>query len=246
MSKQVVQRANIDLTSGAQSSRVSSGNRQSLMQQRQPSSDELLIKKIVDKMKTRGATGIMGMGRKFRIYDDNGDKTLGPQEFQKAMTELRMGLTDQEITIAFGIFDRDHGGSVDYDEFLRTIRGEMNQGRTRLAMQAFNKLDKDGSGVIDIHDIHGVYNAKKHPDVIQGKKTEDEVLTEFLETFESHHTPNVDSVRDGNVTQAEFIEYYNFISMSIDDDRYFELMMTNAWNLDGSRTNVRKAQAFQY
>jgi len=52
-----------------------------MMQQRQPSSDELLIKKIVDKMKTRGATGIMGMGRKFRIYDDNGDKTLGPQEF---------------------------------------------------------------------------------------------------------------------------------------------------------------------
>jgi len=83
MSKQVVQRANIDLTSGAQSSRVSSGNRQSLMQQRQPSSDELLIKKIVDKMKTRGATGIMGMGRKFRIYDDNGDKTLAPKNSRR-------------------------------------------------------------------------------------------------------------------------------------------------------------------
>jgi len=112
-------------------------------------------------------------------------------------------------------------------------------------MKAFNKMDKDGSGIIDIHDIHGVYNAKKHPDVIQGKKTEDEILLEFLDTFEAHHTPNIDDKRDGNVSHGEWIEYYNFISMSIDDDRYFELMMTNAWKLDGP-TNVRKAQAFQY
>jgi Ca2+-binding EF-hand superfamily protein len=197
-------------------------------------------------MKSRGATGIIGMGRKFRIYDDNGDKTLGPNEFTKAMTELRMGLTEQDISVAFKTFDRDGSGSVDYNEFLRTIRGEMNQTRTRIAMQAFDKMDKDGSGIIDITDVKGVYNAKKHPEVLQGKKTEDQILVEFLETFESHHTPNVDSVRDGNVTKAEWIEYYNFISMSIDDDRYFELMMTNAWNLDGSRTNVRKATAFQY
>lgn len=49
---------------------------------------------------------------------------------------------------------------------------------------AFVKLDRDGSGVIDINDIKGVYNARNHPDVKSGKKTEDEILGEFLETFE--------------------------------------------------------------
>ena len=49
---------------------------------------------------------------------------------------------------------------------------------------AFDKLDRDGSGVIDINDIKGVYNARNHPDVKSGKKTEDEILGEFLETFE--------------------------------------------------------------
>lgn len=43
--------------------------------------------------------------------------------------------------------------------------------------------------------------------------------------------------RDQSVTQDEFNEYYNHISASIgrgyvDDDRYFELMMNNAWNFD--------------
>ena len=39
---------------------------------------------------------------------------------------------------------------------------------------------------------------------------------------------------DGMVTLEEFIEYYTNISCNIDNDAYFDLMMTNAWNLDGS------------
>ena len=45
-------------------------------------------------------------------------------------------------------------------------------------------MDKDGSGKLDINDIRGTYNAKRHPDVASGKRTEDEVLFEFLDTFE--------------------------------------------------------------
>lgn len=51
---------------------------------------------------------------------------------------------------------------------------------------AFKKLDKDGSGVVDINDIKGVYNGRNHPDVKAGRRTEEDVLGEFLETFEMH------------------------------------------------------------
>jgi Ca2+-binding EF-hand superfamily protein len=42
-----------------------------------------------------------------------------------------------------------------------------------LVQKAFRKLDKDGSGIVDIDDIKDVYNASKHPDVLSGKKTTD-------------------------------------------------------------------------
>ena len=45
-------------------------------------------------------------------------------------------------------------------------------------------MDRDGSGLLDINDIKGLYNVASHPDVRSGKKTEDEMLGEFLETFE--------------------------------------------------------------
>ena len=43
---------------------------------------------------------------------------------------------------------------------------------------------KDGSGVVEPSDIMGVYDTSQHPDVIKGTKTPDQVLAEFLETFE--------------------------------------------------------------
>lgn len=52
-------------------------------------------------------------------------------------------------------------------------------------------MDKDKSGTLNIDDIKDVYNAKKHPDVIARKKTEEEILGEFLDTFEMHYSLNV-------------------------------------------------------
>lgn len=66
----------------------------------------------------------------------------------------------------------------------------MNQFRQDLAMKAFAIMDCDKSGTIDINDIRQKYNAKMHPDVKSGKKTEDEILFEFLDTFEQHHSDN--------------------------------------------------------
>ena len=40
---------------------------------------------------------------------------------------------------------------------------------------AFGVIDKDGSGVVEPDDIVDAYDASKHPDVIAGKKTPQEV-----------------------------------------------------------------------
>jgi len=71
--------------------------------------------------------------------------------------------------------------------------------------------------------------------VISGKKTEQQIFQDFLETFETHHNNRNNNAPDHIVTREEFEEYYCSISMSIDDDSYFAVMINNAWNLDNSR-----------
>lgn len=105
--------------------------------------------------------------------DDNNSRSLDTYEFNKAMKDYMLGFNDSELRTLFNYFDIDRSGTVDYDEFIRSIKGPMNQNRKKYVGQAYNKLDKDKNGYIDINDIKGVYNASKHPDVLQGKKTEE-------------------------------------------------------------------------
>lgn len=117
----------------------------------------------------------------------------------------------------------------------------MNAARVNICKRAYNIMDSDKSGKVDINDIRQTYNAKQHPDVKSGKRTEDEVLMEFLDTFEDHFcdVKGQADARDGTITMQEWLEYYNNVSMSIDNDEYFALMMNNTWNLDGSRTTKK-------
>lgn len=199
-----------------------------------------LVEKLRTKLASRGARGIIGLGKQFRIMDDNNSRSLDTYEFNKAMKDYMLGFNDSELRTLFQYFDMDRSGTIDYDEFMRAIKGPMNANRKKFVAQAYNKLDKDKNGYIDINDIKGVYNGSKHPDVLQGKKTEEQILMEFLETFETHHSMRNNSAPDHIVTKEEFDEYYNNISASIDNDQYFELMMNNAWKLNEADRSYSK------
>ncbi|OQS07057.1 calcyphosin [Thraustotheca clavata] len=173
-----------------------------------------------------GARGIVGLGRKFRIMDDDGSKTLDLEEFKKAIAEHAMDLTDEEIVHLFNFFDEDKSGNISYDEFLIGLRGELNDRRKQMVLMAFEIIDANGNGIVELDDIVAKYNADQHPDVIAGRKTKNEIFREFLDTFDGGE-------KDGKVTPDEFIRYYANVSASIDDDDYFELMIRNAWHISG-------------
>ena len=88
-------------------------------------------------------------------------------------------------------------------------------------------------------ELQAKYSAKSHPEVLSGRKTEDEVLKEFMDTFQDTYNYLCGTESDNIVTLEEFMEYYENISMTIDDDDYFETMLNNAWN--NQNTSYKKA-----
>jgi len=188
---------------------------------------DILLDKFRESLQQHGARGIFGIGRKFRIADDDGNRQLDLAEFTKTANEHAMMWSPAQVRAVFASFDRDGSGAISFDEFLIGVRGDMNQRREQLVLMAFEVFDSDKSGVVDMKDIEAKYDASKHPDVISGKKTSTEVLREFLDTFDSS------DVKDGKVTPREFLNYYSNVSASIDEDDYFELMIRNAWHISG-------------
>ena len=73
------------------------------------------------------------------------------EEFKKACKDFRFDLTNEEMEIAFDAFDVDGTGKLEYDDFLRTIVGPMNEFRQGLVEKVYNMLDRDQSGLIDIN-----------------------------------------------------------------------------------------------
>mgnify|MGYP001945643401 CR=1 FL=1 len=187
-------------------------------------------------MLQRGARSLLGISRVFRIMDDNRSGTLDLLEFTKGCDESGLGFTDLDVRTLFQAFDRSGDGLIDYDEFLKIVKGPMAPRRVALVKRAYKVLDRDGSGEVDYNDICQTYNASKHPAVIEGRKTERQVLNEFLATFELA----LSGKADGIVTEEEFLEYYTAVSASIDNDDYFEQMIDSAWNISGSAATYKK------
>ncbi|XP_067118418.1 calcyphosin-like protein isoform X2 [Centruroides vittatus] len=157
--------------------------------------------------------------------DDSRDKKLDKAEFEKGMHDYGVNLEKHDVDALFSEFDKDGSGTIDFNEFLSSLRPPMSAGRINLINQAFKKMDRTGDGVITIEDLKGVYNAQKHPKYLNGEMTEDQVFLMFLKSFDCPNNP------DGKVTEEEFLNYYAGVSASIDTDAYFDLMMRNSWKI---------------
>jgi calcyphosin len=88
-----------------------------------------LMEHFRKKLAARGSRGIMGLGRQFKIADDNNSKDLDIDEFKKAIHDFRVGLKPADSENLFKVFDRDGSGAINYEEFLRGVRGGMNEFR---------------------------------------------------------------------------------------------------------------------
>ena len=64
-----------------------------------------------------------------KIMDDDGSRQLSRGELKNGLRDYGIDLTPTELEQVFLYFDRDRSGSIDIDEFLLGLQGEMNERR---------------------------------------------------------------------------------------------------------------------
>jgi len=166
--------------------------------------------------------------------DDDDSQSLSLPEFTKTCRDFKVGISEENVPILFKVFDTNGDGTLNYKEFIDAVRDELTRSRKEKVEEAFRFIDKDSNGVLDIDEIKGSYIVNKHPDVIQGKRTRETVLCEFIETLEAHHGILNGSQADGMISMDEFVEYYTNISSAMDSDSEFATLLRNTWGISES------------
>jgi Ca2+-binding EF-hand superfamily protein len=123
------------------------------------------------------------------------------------------------------IFDKDKNGQISFEEFLRALKGDLNNFRIAIIRKAYEKLDVNRDGSVRLDDIARLYDVSRHPDVLQGRRDPKDLYMDFMKQWDTQ-------VADGIVTFEEFLDYFSDVSASIDSDEYFAAMMKSAWKLD--------------
>jgi hypothetical protein len=90
---------------------------------------EDLIKEIKEKIIQRSSNGIRGISRIFKAMDDNGNHQLDVDDFRWGLIDYGITVSKEQATKVLDHFDRDRNGTVDFDEFMVALRGDLNENR---------------------------------------------------------------------------------------------------------------------
>lgn len=131
-----------------------------------------------------------------------------------------------EMQALMKYYDVDGDGQINLEEFLRGLRDALTERREAMVWRAFALMDRDGSGQIEAKDVAHLYDVSQHREFIEGTKTKDEILADFLNSFDG-----VKGNNDGIISKDEWYEYYTDLSVSVPSDDYFVQMMESTWNI---------------
>jgi Ca2+-binding EF-hand superfamily protein/biotin operon repressor len=189
------------------------------------------VREILTK-RSGGVSSLKSLGLQFRLLDSDNGGTLNRSELELGLDKFMRGfgvhLAKAEVEELFKLFDVDNSGTITYDEFLKGIRGTMGPERVELVKLAFAQLDQRGKGYVTLEDIAHIYDVSGNPLVKAGKLSKVDAVKAFMSQWHLAHKKHTD-----DVTLDDFLEYYDWISASIDRDDYFELMIRNAWHIAG-------------
>ncbi|XP_023376709.1 calcyphosin-2 isoform X3 [Pteropus vampyrus] len=195
----------------------------------QEANDRLAFKAIQDKLKEqlhkRGVRILTGLAKYFQQLDKEGNGLLDKADFEHALKLFHLEVSEKDFESSWLILNDNGNGKVDYGEFKRAIFGEMNEYRKSFVRKAFMKLDFNKTGSVPIIDIRKCYCAKKHPQVISGHTTEEEIKSSFLETLKG------DCSKSDGVSYGEFEDYYEGLSIEIVEDEDFVNILRTPWGI---------------
>ena len=188
---------------------------------------------LTDKLIKRGLRGILYLYSQFlnSCHDVN---KITFDDFEYVFKIQHINLGNNVLKRIFSLFNFDN--YLDFNSFIRYYKKELNGNKLNVVEQAFTYIDTKGEDKVPLNVIKMKYNAKKHPDVLNGKIREDEKLMEFLDCFNlCYNILKIDN-KENNYFDEEYVDFeifanfYEYVSFIYPREREFQNIVNATWS----------------
>ena len=115
--------------------------------------------------------------------------------------------------------------------FIREFKKELNEEKLYYVENAYSILDKFQNEKVPIDYIKKNYDAKNHPEVISGKKNEEEKLLEFIDCFEiNFDLLNLDNNNNNIVNFEIFANFYEYVAFVYENNDQFGIILKSTFH----------------
>ena len=192
---------------------------------------------LTNKLFKRGLRGILYLYSQFLSLCPN----LNNITFNDFCLVLKIQHLDLDINSMKKIFNmytikRGEDSFLDFYSFMRTYKQELNANKLNVVEEAFSNIDSKGEDKVHLNVIKMKYNASKHPDVLNGKYTEDEKIMEFLDCFGLCYEILKSDSEIKNKENEDYVDFeifanfYEYVSFIYPRDKDFEYVVRSTWS----------------
>jgi hypothetical protein len=161
------------------------------------------INKLKEKLKKRGVRGLMNLHKQF-LFNCSNLSCISLGDFIKVLKLQRIDLSKEEYEHIFDRFKHSSKNETNYYNnrvnvqssqisflnfpgFIRNFKKILNDTRLHYVEKVFSSLDVERSEMLFIEEIKLKFNSSQHPEVLGKLRSEDEVVTEFLDCFDLNY-----------------------------------------------------------
>ena len=193
---------------------------------------EMIVMRLRNKLSKKGVANLISIETGFRNIDTENVQEVDYSTFKTACEQFDFELTEDECKELFLAFTKEESSKVNYDEFIRILRGELVDKRKELVENVFKDIDKENKGGISVDELIQKFNPKGSYEYIYNKETEENAKNIFENTFKENHIYlNGEDGLDKLVDIDEFIDYYESVSLMILEDEVFKEILLKSWGL---------------
>ena len=139
-------------------------------------------------------------------------------DFKNVLQGQHILFNESEYENLFEQFSKDD--YLQFTLFIREFKKQLNETKLNYVENAFSILDSLNNGNVTINLIKMIYDVKNHPDVISGRKNEEEKLLEFIDCFEINN--EILNNNNNNYIDFEiFANFYEYVAFVYENDNEF-------------------------